>query len=98
MCGRKGASGENYGHARSLNRREFCRIAIVSSGAGLAAFAGGTAARAAPEAQAKTDNRKTYPPGRYVDVHTHLGQTWNTKEAVTAEILLGWMDANDIAQ
>ena len=53
-------------------------------------------ARAAPEALARSE--RAFPPGRYVDVHTHLGQTWNTKEALTAETLLGWMDANDIAQ
>jgi len=25
------------------------------------------------------------PPGDYVDMHTHLGQTWNTTEPLTAE-------------
>jgi predicted TIM-barrel fold metal-dependent hydrolase len=35
---------------------------------------------------------------RYFDVHTHLGQTWNTKEPLTAEALLRWMDAHDVAQ
>jgi predicted TIM-barrel fold metal-dependent hydrolase len=33
-----------------------------------------------------------------VDVHTHLGQTWNRNSALSAEELLRWMDANDIAQ
>ena len=37
------------------------------------------------------------PAGRYIDVHTHLGQTWNTDEPLTAEFLLRWMDAHDIA-
>jgi len=37
-------------------------------------------------------------PGDYVDVHTHLGQTWNRNEALTAEALLRWMDAHKIAQ
>lgn len=32
------------------------------------------------------------------DIHTHLGQTWNTTEPLTAEGLLRWMDAHDIAQ
>lgn len=36
--------------------------------------------------------------GRYVDVHTHLGQTWNSTEPLTAEALLRWMDAHRIAQ
>ncbi len=38
------------------------------------------------------------PPGDYVDVHTHLGQTWNTTEPLTAEVLLRWMDAHRVAQ
>jgi uncharacterized protein len=39
-----------------------------------------------------------FPPGDYVDMHTHLGQTWNTTEPLTAEVLLRWMDAFKIAQ
>jgi uncharacterized protein len=39
-----------------------------------------------------------FPPGDYVDMHTHLGQTWNTTEPLTAEELLRWMDAHRIAQ
>ncbi|MSR58549.1 MAG: amidohydrolase [Planctomycetaceae bacterium] len=45
-----------------------------------------------------TDGKRKFPPGRYVDVHTHLGQTWNTTVPLTADKLLGWMDENDIAQ
>ncbi|MDA0833355.1 MAG: amidohydrolase family protein [Planctomycetota bacterium] len=44
------------------------------------------------------DAKKEYPPGRYVDIHTHLGRTWNTTEILTAKDLLKWMDENDIAQ
>lgn len=40
----------------------------------------------------------TFPAGRYVDMHTHLGQTWNSAQALTAEVLLRWMDAHDISQ
>jgi predicted TIM-barrel fold metal-dependent hydrolase len=65
-----------------LTRREFCR---VSAACALAA----SSARAAD---------KAFPPGHYVDVHTHLGQTWNTTKPLTAEELLRWMDASDIAQ
>jgi len=39
-----------------------------------------------------------FPAGDYVDVHTHLGQTWNTTEPLTVEVLLRWMDAHKIAQ
>src|SRR5262245_18846658 len=38
------------------------------------------------------------PAGDYVDMHTHLGQTWNLNEALTAEALLRWMYAHKIAQ
>ena len=34
----------------------------------------------------------------YVDVHTHLGQTWNSTQPLSAETLLKWMDASEVAQ
>jgi predicted TIM-barrel fold metal-dependent hydrolase len=36
--------------------------------------------------------------GEFFDMHTHLGQTWNTTSPLTAEELLRWMDAHQIAQ
>ncbi len=36
--------------------------------------------------------------GKYVDIHVHLGQPWNKRGPLTAEMLLRWMDAHDIAQ
>lgn len=39
-----------------------------------------------------------FPPGTYVDMHTHLGQTWNTTAPLSAEELLRWMDAHAISQ
>jgi predicted TIM-barrel fold metal-dependent hydrolase len=69
-----------------LARRDFCR-------AGLAAGLGiGLASAARPLAG------KEFPRGHYVDVHTHLGQTWNTTQPLSAEALLKWMDASDVAQ
>ena len=44
------------------------------------------------------NEKKTFPKGTYVDMHTHLGQTWNTTVPLTAEELLRWMDAQSIAQ
>src|SRR5262245_45124722 len=44
------------------------------------------------------NSRAAFPPGDYVDMHTHIGQTWNTTEVLTAEELLRWMDAHRIAQ
>lgn len=42
--------------------------------------------------------RAEFPPGDYVDMHTHIGQTWNTTVSLSAEELLRWMDAHRIAQ
>ena len=49
-------------------------------------------------ARARTLDAKPYPMGRYVDMHTHIGQTWNSTERLTPEALLRWMDAHRIAQ
>jgi hypothetical protein len=38
------------------------------------------------------------PANGYIDMHTHLGQTWNSRELLTAEFLLGWMDAHHVGQ
>jgi uncharacterized protein len=36
--------------------------------------------------------------GPYLDVHTHLGTTWNGDSPLTAEALLRWMDDHDVAK
>lgn len=69
-----------------LSRRDFCR-AGVATGVGLA-----MAAAVRPLAASQ------FPAGHYVDVHTHLGQTWNRTAVLTADALLKWMDTNDISQ
>jgi predicted TIM-barrel fold metal-dependent hydrolase len=69
-------------------RREFHRRAAGAIACGL------TAAIAGPTLAAE----KKYPPGRYVDMHTHLGTVWNTTTQLTATDLLRWMDSSDIAQ
>lgn len=38
------------------------------------------------------------PAGRYVDVHTHLGQRWGRLGALRAKDLLEWMDAHEVAR
>lgn len=78
--------------AGPITRRNFCRAAIASTWA-VAGLKRGTAAGAE-----KDIRNKIYPPGRYVDVHTHLGQVSNATAELTVMSLLGWMDANDIAQ
>ncbi|WP_425615993.1 amidohydrolase family protein [Anatilimnocola sp. NA78] len=60
-------------------------------------FATSAAIAAASQIQLSAQEKK-FPPGDYVDMHTHLGQTWNTTQPLTAEELLRWMDAHKIAQ
>ena len=72
-------------NARLVPRRDFLRV----SSAGL-----GFAAMLATERFAAAD----FAAGHYVDVHTHLGQTWNTTKPLSADVLLAWMDQNDISQ
>jgi uncharacterized protein len=68
-----------------VSRRRFLRAA--GTGLGLAAML--ATERFVPAA---------FPSGKYVDVHTHLGQTWNSTESLSADALLRWMDVNEIAQ
>ncbi len=72
---------------QSRSRRDFCRTSIASA----------LGALAAPRTFG-ADKAKQFPPGKFVDVHTHLGQTWNTTQALTADTLLKWMDGHEIAQ
>ena len=67
-----------------LHRRQFHRRLALSTGSFIAAANLGLAA---PK-----------KASRYVDMHTHLGQTWNSTETLSAEQLLRWMDAHDIVQ
>src|SRR5262245_1231880 len=70
---------------RTINRRGFLRCVLGTASAA-------TLGSSLPSARA------ALPPGDFVDVHTHLGQTWNTTQPLTAEELLRWMDAHRIAQ
>jgi len=70
-----------------ISRRDFHQAglaATIATGGLSASYAG--------------EGKKELPKGNYVDVHTHLGQTWNTTVPLTAEELLRWMDAHSIAQ
>jgi uncharacterized protein len=67
------------------SRRAFCQSALAGA-AGLAA------------ATARPASAKSFPAGHYVDIHTHLGQTWNTTKPLSADALLAWMDQNEISQ
>jgi hypothetical protein len=69
------------------NRRQFLQT-LSLAGAGLAgrfSLPGLYAAEPQPKRAS-----------RYIDVHTHIGTTWNGDEALTVDGLLSWMDAHDI--
>jgi predicted TIM-barrel fold metal-dependent hydrolase len=73
----------------TLSRRTFCRSL---AGHAVAGFAGSRLKGADAPA-------KSFPAGRYVDVHTHIGTIPQDKSApLTAGDLLRWMDTNDVAQ
>lgn len=72
-----------------VSRREFCRRSAATCAA---AALGLHWSRVSSAKEAK------FPAGRYVDVHTHLGQTWNTTKHLSAKQLLLWMDDNEVAQ
>jgi len=67
-----------------MRRRDFLKAAATAS------------ALAISRRSSAADSK--FPRGRYVDVHTHLGQTWNHTAPLSAADLLKWMDTNDIAQ
>ena len=69
---------------KKMTRRTFCTQAGLAGGSLLAATG---ALQAAP--------RKS---NRYIDMHTHLGQTWNSTEYLSAEVMLRWMDSTGIEQ
>ena len=70
-----------------ISRRGFHSQALRAAGTILAS--GPFIARA--EQEPAGDTRPSY-----IDMHTHLGQVWNTKEPVTTAALLHWMDASRI--
>ena len=44
-------------------------------------------------------NGQSFPPGKYVDFHVHVGQVWAIgREALSAGAIVQWMDASDISQ
>lgn len=68
------------------NRRRFFHTALATSAAAMAF-------NRMPRAQAGAA-----VGGPYIDVHTHLGRTWNGDEPMTPEALVRWMDDNNIAK
>ena len=54
-----------------------------------------TAAALAPHVACGQERKAA---GKFVDVHVHLGQPWNERGPLTAEMMLRWMDAVEIEQ
>lgn len=71
---------------KSWSRRSFNRHLLAAAGAALLGL---------PRAGAHASSLSL---GRYVDIHTHLGQRWGDRSPLSAEALLWWMDDNEIAQ
>ncbi len=69
----------------SMTRRRFSSLVVGTIGATLA-NRGNHATADEPAASG------------YVDVHTHLGQTWNYTEYLSPQELLRWMDAHHVDQ
>lgn len=72
----------------SCSRREF--VQRVTAAGSLAA-----AGLSASSAHAR-EARRSHSTGRFIDVHTHLGQQWGDRPALSAGALLRWMDENEI--
>jgi uncharacterized protein len=60
------------------------------------ALAGLTLRQAAAKAGVTT--QATSAGGPYIDVHTHIGRTWNGDPPLTADALLKWMDEHHVAK
>jgi uncharacterized protein len=75
--------------ARLSDRRRFLRGTLATVAATLALDRG----LPTPDAEAHEA-----VGGPYVDVHTHLGRTWNGDPPLTAEGLVKWMDEHDVAK
>ncbi len=81
---------ESRGRPAVVNRRQFHSWAVTHAGC-LAAGCG--VVRGGVNLSTAAGKR-----GPYVDMHTHLGQTWNSTEHLSAEVLLRWMDSVHIEQ
>ncbi len=76
-----------------IDRRDFHRTSCRALAA-LATSGTGWTRRSRVAAQGTS----IAPPVPYVDMHVHLGQPWNERGPLTAEMLLRWMDAHHIGR
>ncbi len=71
-----------------LTRRQFTATATAAAVAGL------TGRFSLPGLHAAEPNKKK--ASKYIDVHTHIGTTWNGNKELTPKGLLDWMDEHDV--
>jgi uncharacterized protein len=76
-----------------ITRRGFMRRAALGAAWGWASSGSVTAA-----AQTSAASENLFPPGTFVDIHTHLAQAWVPRAALSVSSLLRWMDARGIGQ
>lgn len=74
-------------NASSFSRRAFHSKTLAAAGSLLAY---------SPVVGSGQDESPDERQPSYIDMHTHLGHVWNTKEPVTTATLLHWMDASRI--
>lgn len=85
-----------------LDRRQFLKRTVHCAGTAAAvSLAGSTISQSdgtgrffAPGLYAAETSPKK--ASKYIDVHTHIGTTWNGNKELTADGLLHWMDEHDI--
>jgi predicted TIM-barrel fold metal-dependent hydrolase len=63
-----------------------------------AAAAGAAASAALLSSRSQGATEANFPPGKFVDMHTHLGQTWTHTKPLSAKALLEWMDEHEVSQ
>ncbi len=74
----------------AVSRRDFLRTTTRTTASALA----GLSAASMPGLFAAEPEKKR--ASKYIDVHTHIGTTWNGNKELTADGLLHWMDEHDI--
>lgn len=77
---------------------EISRRGLILSAAAAAASLVTCRSSSAAPTTGDTPATRPYPPGRFVDFHTHVGQTWNTTKPLSADALVKWMDEHEVSQ
>ncbi len=85
-----------------VSRRQFLKRSIRAAAVvGTADFVAGSSSQTGPAGRFSIPGLYAAEGGpkkasKYIDVHTHIGTTWNGNEELTADGLLHWMDEHDV--